>query len=84
MNLKTFQIKIVVIAVSSLSCVQVFGHPMDCSPLSSAVHGILLARTQEWVAIPFLQGVFQTKGSNPRLLHWQVDFFTDKPPGKHK
>ena len=27
--------------------------PMDCSPLGSSVHGILQARTLEWVALPF-------------------------------
>ena len=27
--------------------------PMDCSPLSSSVHGILQARVLEWIAIPF-------------------------------
>ena len=30
--------------------------PMDCSPAHSPVHGILLARTLEWVAIPFTRG----------------------------
>ena len=34
--------------------------PMDCSMTGSSVHGILQARTLEWVAIPF---------SNPSLLH---------------
>ena len=28
-------------------------NPMDCSPLGSTIHGILLARILEWVAIPF-------------------------------
>ena len=28
-------------------------HPMDCSPPSSSVHGILQARTLEWVAISY-------------------------------
>ena len=27
--------------------------PVDCSPLDFSVHGILQARTQEWVAISF-------------------------------
>ena len=27
--------------------------PMDCSPPGSSVHGILQARTLEWVAMPF-------------------------------
>ena len=30
--------------------------PMDCSPSGSSVHGILQARTLEWVAIPFSRG----------------------------
>ena len=31
-------------------------NPMDYSPPGSSVHGILQARTLEWVAIPFLRG----------------------------
>ena len=30
--------------------------PMDCSPPGSSVHGVLQARTLEWVAIPFSRG----------------------------
>ena len=30
--------------------------PMDCSPPGSSVHGILQARTLEWIAIPFSRG----------------------------
>ena len=37
----------------SLICVQLFFDPVDCSPLGSSVHGILQARTLEWVAIYF-------------------------------
>ena len=33
------------------------------------VHGILQARTLEWVCLSLLQGVFPTQGSNPGLLH---------------
>ena len=43
-------------------------HPMDCSPPGSYVHGILQARKQEWVAIPFSR-IFPTQGLNPGLLH---------------
>ena len=32
--------------------------PMDCSPPSSSVHGILQASILEWVAIPFSRGSF--------------------------
>ena len=36
--------------------------PMDSSPLvSSSVHGILQARIQEWVAIPFSRGSSQPR-----------------------
>ena len=30
--------------------------PMDCSPPGSSVHGILQARTLEWIVIPFSRG----------------------------
>ena len=43
--------------------------PMDCSLLASSVPRILQARILEWVPIPFLQGIFQTQGSNAGLLH---------------
>ena len=39
--------------------------PMDCSLLGFFVHGILQARIQEWVAIPFSRG-----SSRPRDLSW--------------
>ena len=42
---------------------------MDCSPPGSPVHVILQARLLEWIAIPLLQRIFLTQGSNPGLLH---------------
>ena len=36
-------------------------NPMDCSPPSSSVHGILQARILEWVAIPFSRGTSQPR-----------------------
>ena len=42
--------------------------PMNCSLPGSSVPGILKARILECVAIPFLQGIFPTQGSNPGLL----------------
>ena len=33
-------------------------NPMDCSPPGSSVHGILQARTLEWVAMPSSRGSF--------------------------
>ena len=35
--------------------------PIDCSPLSSSVHRILLARILEWVAITFSRGSSQPR-----------------------
>ena len=53
----------------ALSCLTVC-NPMDYSPPGSSVHGILQARILEWVAIPLLQGIFPTQGSNLALcLH---------------
>ena len=34
---------------------------MNCSPPGSCVHGILLASTLEWIAIPFSRGSSQTR-----------------------
>ena len=50
-----------------------FCDPMDCSPPGSSVHGILQARTLEWVVIPFSWEflVFLTQGSNPDLLRFR-------------
>ena len=36
---------------------------MDCSPPGSSVHGILYAKTLEWVAIPFSKGSSQPFGN---------------------
>ena len=35
--------------------------PMDCSPPGSSVHGILQARTLEWVAMPSSRGSSQPR-----------------------
>ena len=43
--------------------------PMDCSPPGSSVHGILQARTLEWVAIPLSRGISHTQRVNPALPH---------------
>ena len=32
--------------------------PMDCTPPGSSVHGILQAKTLEWVAISFFRGSY--------------------------
>ena len=40
---------------------QSFLTPMDCSPPGSSVHGILQARTLEWVAMPSSRGSSQPR-----------------------
>ena len=47
--------------------------PVDSSPPGSSVNGISQARILEWAVISFSRGIFPTQGSNPCLLHWQVD-----------
>ena len=51
-------------ALVALLC-QTLCNPMDWSPPGSSVHGILQARTLEWVAIPFSRG-----SSWPRDRTW--------------
>ena len=51
----------------SQSC-PTLGDAMDCNPPGSSVHGILQARTLEWVAISFSRG-FPSQGLNSGLLH---------------
>ena len=48
-------------------------NPTDYSPPGFSVHGTLQARILEWVAIPYLQGIFPTQGSNP-CLQWLLDW----------
>ena len=45
-------------------------NPMDCSPPDSSVHGILQARTLEWVAMPSSRGSSQPRDQtrSPSLL----------------
>ena len=50
--------------------------PMDSSPAGSSVHGILLARILEWVAMPSSEDL-----PDPGLNH---RFFTAEPQGKPK
>jgi len=50
-------------------------NPMDCSPPGSSVHGILLARILEWVAMPS-SGDLPNPGVEPRFPASQTEFFT--------
>ena len=40
-------------SVSLLSCVQLFGDPINCNLPGFSVHGIFQARILEWVAVYF-------------------------------
>ena len=40
-------------------------NPMDCSPLGSSIHGILQARTLEWVAMPSSKSDLPDPGIEP-------------------
>ena len=55
-----------------LSCVWLFGDPMDCSLLGSSVHGIIPGKNTAVGCHFLLKGIFLTQGSNPRLLHQQA------------
>ena len=44
-------------------------NPTDCRLPGSSVHGILQARTLEWVAMPSSRGSSQPRDQNPDLLH---------------
>ena len=46
---------------------------MDCNPPGPSIHGISQRRILEWGCHFLLQGIFLTRGSNPCLLHRQVD-----------
>ena len=50
-------------------------NPMDCSPAGSFVHGILQARTLEWVALSFSRGFSRPRDQTP-LSSIAGGFFT--------
>ena len=57
--------------------------PMDYSPPDSLVHGILLARLLEWIAISFSRG--SSQASDWTCISFTVSgrhFFTTEPSGK--
>ena len=72
---------LVVDVVYTLSCVQLFCHPVDCGLPGSTVHGISQARILEWIAISFLRGSSQL-GIEPISPAFAGRFFTTEPPGK--
>ena len=59
-----------------------FFDPMDCSPPGSSVHGIILARILECLAISFSRGSSWLR-NRTHISCTASRFFTTKPPGKH-
>ena len=57
------------------------GGPMDCSPPGSTIHGILQARTLEWVAMPSSRGTSGTRDPNS-VYRIAGGFLTAEPLGK--
>ena len=59
--------------------------PMDCSLISSSVHGILQARILEWFAICSSRGIFPTQVSNSGILHHgRIVSLPSELLGKHR
>ena len=54
---------------------------IDCGPPGSSVHGILQARTLDWVAISFSRDL-PTPGIELRSPALQADTLPSEPPGK--
>ena len=73
--------------VQSVSRVQLFGEPMDCSPLSSSINGVSQAKVLEWVAISSSRGSSQPRDRtrvsclSPTL---QADSLPAEPSGSPK
>ena len=59
--------------------------PTDCGPPGSSVHGDSPGKNIGVCCHAFLQGVFPTQGSNPRLLHcrWILYVWATLPLCKH-
>ena len=65
------------VKVISLSRIQLFCDPLDCSPPGSSIHGIFQARILEWVAISFSRG-----SSSPRDRTWSPTWQADSLPSE--
>ena len=65
------QVNIVVLVAKSSLVKVTQSCPTLCNPMDYTIPEILQVRILEWVAIPLLQGIFPTQGSNPGLPHWR-------------
>ena len=58
--------------------------PIDYSPPGSSVHGILQARTLEWIAISFSRGSSPPRDWTRASCTGRQNLYTTEPPGKLK
>ena len=70
--------------VKSLQSCLTLCNPVDCSPPGSSVHGILQARTLEWVATPSSRGSSQPRDQTRASYSSCIagGFFTREPLGE--
>ena len=59
-----------------------FCDPMDYSPPGSSGHGESPSKNTGVGCCAFLQGIFPTRGIEPRSPSLQADFLQSEPPGK--
>ena len=81
---KHYKEQVMCMCLDAESCLTLC-NPMDCSQPGSSVHGILLARILEWVAISSSRVSSQPRDGNHvsyHVLHWQADSLPLVPPGK--
>ena len=53
--------KLICVCVCVAQSCQTLCNPMNCSSPGSSVHGILQARTLEWITLPFSRGCSQPR-----------------------
>ena len=75
-----FQYMLCLVAQSCLTLCD----PMDCSPPGSSVHWDSPDKNNGVGCHTLLQGIFQTQGLNPGLLHCRWILLPSEPPGKPK
>ena len=72
------------VCAKSLQSCPALCDPMDCSPPSSSVHGILQTRILEWIAMPSFRGSSWPRDWTPIscVSCFAGIFFTAEPPGR--
>ena len=72
----------VCVHAKSLQSCPILCAPMDCSPTGSSVHGILLARMLEWVALSSSRGSSQPRDKTHIYCGSCIagGYFTTEPP----